>query len=78
MIVSLIRQILSTVSLCFLTGETHYQLVLLCCVSTFAKMPPASVFVSDRGSVIFFWGNLCGMLTKRRGLPQYTQLYVTS
>lgn len=26
----------------------------------------------------FFFCNLCGTLTKGRGLPQYTQLYVTS
>lgn len=34
-------------------GETHYQLVLLCRMFTFAKIPPASFFASDRGSMIY-------------------------
>lgn len=61
-------------------------IIALCyCVtcSHSAKYSQCLSVVSDRDSVIYthpplFLCNLCGMLTKGRGLPQYTQLYVTS
>lgn len=43
----------------FLRVKTHYQLVLLCHMFTFAKIMPASFSASDRGSMIYAPTTLC-------------------
>lgn len=54
---------------------------LLCHQFTLGKIMAATVLMSHRGSVIcapLLFCNLCITLRKGRGLPQYTQLYVTT
>ena len=63
----------------FLKKKTYYHFLLLCRMFTFGSVCPCiSQGLCDLCFTPLVFCNLCGTLTKGRGLLQYTQLYVTS